>query len=712
MQRRNIGIFLGSVSFALWLIVCVTLFIVYAARSSYIYQFIFDGFGPAFLSISRVEPFSYFWGLAVSLLGSLLFSLSYISLGLFLFDLLGGWPAGASRTLPGYLALIGTAFLLGQMAISSIFILLGGLYQLTAGEVIVTILLMTLVGAKSCIRLFGNIKRNQLANPASETLDNFDKTLLSFSAIAVALGLLYSSARLSYDSVAVYFSNARLTALTNHIQFFPNDAFITSSFHAGIQYAAIIQVFGDQAARMYSWVGGIVLLIFMIALGETLGLSRRSRIALLAMLVTSTAFFDLLGDGKIDLWTSAPALAAAYWMVVDSQLPGRRGPPFLVGLLVGFAIISRPFNAPLLFVFMTLFYLLEAFVHKNEAEWHLGLLIKKMLEIGAGVLILASFHLIADWIILGDLLATFANASKMTSTSIWQWSFDPRDIWVFRLLYPFVVTFINSPQSLGNISPLFLALLPLFFLREVRLQVKISRELTCLLFAALATLILWIGLYFAVEEIRYVLFLWIVIFMPVASLTDISLHATGGIFPKLIKSILSILLIFVSVRAIFISLATYSPIDKNGNPQCYDIPFCDFLRPVNEIAPLGSRVLALNAYRYYLRSDLFVCSSRAGEYEVLRDVSKKSAEAFWLEVYRQGYQYVTYEKNYAVRHLFIDFVPAPSNVPAWMELEPIFGVPGDVVVAYRVVVTNPPVQSRKMCQKDSAGIWEVTTVGQ
>lgn len=118
---------------------------------------------------------------------------------------------------------------------------------------------------------------------------------------------MYTSARLSYDSVAFYFSDAKITALTGISQSYAHDLFVVSSFHAGVSYSALILTFGDQAARMFSWVNGLVIIIFALALGEQFGLSKSSKRILLALLMTTTAFIDLFGDGKIDLTTSAPA---------------------------------------------------------------------------------------------------------------------------------------------------------------------------------------------------------------------------------------------------------------------------------------------------------------------------------------------------------------------------------------------------------------------
>jgi hypothetical protein len=88
-------------------------------------------------------------------------------------------------------------------------------------------------------------------------------------------------------------------------------------------------------------------------------------------------------------------------------------------------------------------------------------------------------------------------------------------------------------------------------------------------------------------------------------------------------------------------------------------------------------------------------------------LTSQNAEAFWEEVYRQGYKYIAYENDYTIRHLQFAIIPSPDNTPRWIKLEPIFGVPGDLQVAYKINVSNPPVEIEATCQKNSLKGWEI-----
>ena len=697
--------FLANSFFLLWVIVCISLFLGTAGTISHIHQFHFEGVDQFLKGLFRINFYNYFLSFGTSLFGVLLFSLSCTAFGAVILDALGGWWRESVNSRLSLLASIGTAFLAGEVAVSSLFLLASSLYKLSLGVVMLAMAVMFIVGMRSFARLFTPAMLKKTNEYNGKGLSRFDRFLSWISIVILLLTLLYSSARLSYDAVGMYFSDAKLIALTGRVGFF-SDVFVVSSLHTGIQYAAIIQVFGDQAARMYSWIGGLIILFFSLAIGEKAGLSRKSLLFLQIMITTSTVFIDLMGDGKIDLHTSAPIFAAIYWMLVRKKSNSGNRIYFLIGLFAGFSIISRLFNAFLLFIFVGLFYFWQMYLQRENGKWDMSLLLEPAYGIGTGAFLLIGFHLVANQIIMGDVLAPLKTLSGVNS-EIWHYSYDPKDIWIYRLLYPFVVTYVNSPQSLGNISPIFIAFIPSLLLAEVRKKVKLPSDVLALSVIAIIILILWVVQFYTIVEIRYVLFLWIILFLPASIILETVLQAEDHVFATILDVFLAILLLFIMVRVFFISVSTFSPIDKNSIPQCYDSPLCDFIRPLNQVASLGDRVLALNAYRYYMRPDLLACSSKANEYNLLQKASLDGSNAFWEEVFRQGYQYVVYEKNFTEKHLLIDLTISPKETPDWMTLEAISGVSGRNLVVYHLVVENPPFKPQKSCSEVSPELWLV-----
>jgi hypothetical protein len=166
-----------------------------------------------------------------------------------------------------------------------------------------------------------------------------------------------------------------------------------------------------------------------------------------------------------------------------------------------------------------------------------------------------------------------------------------------------------------------------------------------------------------------------------------------------------LLLIFIGARTTLIALTTYSPIDKNGQAHCYDFSLCTFFEPVNQLAAPGDRVFTLHAFRYYLRPDLFTCSSRAEEYTPLMLLANQDPPAFWSEIYRQGYRYVTFEYNFAVFHSHLGTLPDPSLAPGWLKVETLTSDEQNLV--YRITAIHPPYFPEVVCVRSENGKWEI-----
>ena len=466
------------------------------------------------------------------------------------------------------------------------------------------------------------------------------------SLILLGAALLYSSSRLSYDAASQYFAQAKIIAQTGGFRLLSfKDAFAGSALYLTSLQSAIIQLFGDQAARIYSWMSGLAILSFCMLLGKSAGISRRAQALFLPLAMSTTAIVDLLCDGKIDLATTATALACVYWFSRSLHEPSRRS-LFVAGFLGGFAVVVRPYNAVLLGVFCLLVFLFHLrSVNQPAVFFHafknavLGLL--------PPVLFWGASYLIINGVFLGDMLAPLKELGLVGSND-WPMYTGGWHKGVFIIIYPLAVTLLGAFDTLGLISPIFVGFLPFFFVKEVRALLNFSRELIFFSVSAVVTLYLWLGFFGSINilEVRYVLFLWVLLFLPLAELLDHLLDSSFFIKAGT-HAILVTLLVFMTVRTIIVSLGTYSPISKNGVPQCRDLPMCTFFEPVNQQGAPGDRVLVLSAYRYYLRPDLFACSSGKDDYLALEQTALQNPIKFWQEVQRQGYRYVVYDSFFS-----------------------------------------------------------------
>lgn len=662
-------------------------------RISYLNLFTYTDYTVVFAKIWRVPISAYVVSLVWGMVGIFLFSLSCASAGAQILK----WGNLTAHHLITWL----TGFVLGEILLSGLLITLAGFELLSPMAALSLLFIGLLIGG----RITQNFLWPRASQADSSEPEKFSRSMVLLLVGIFGAGLLLTAARLSYDAVTEYFSNAKYIAVSRQASLlFPLRGFAISALHSSILFSALSQLFGDQSARMLSWVNGGVVLLAGWEIGKAAGLSARARWFFLTLMLTSTAFVDLLGDGKVELISTAPLVAALWWMM-DSLRKPTRGRFLLIGALLGFSIIARPYNIFLVPVFTIWFYLFQVWpVLRREGFAAALRFARPVLWMFPTLLFMGIFHLWQNNLWLGSPLAPLIYARDL-DTSDWQWQFDPAMLNVLRLLYPLVITFMNTPQSLGTISPLFIGFLPFLLLPPVRARLHLSTSFRPLLFSAFLTLLLWISLFFTVVEIRYVFFLWVLLFLFGAQVIEAAFETIETGYQVILRAASTLLLAFTLVRTLVISLATYSPVDSSGQAHCYDIPFCAFLDPLNESAPQGARVFVLHAYRYYLRPDLFACSSRAEEYAPLQVFSREKSGQFWAELYRQGFQYVTYEKNFANFHSRFGRIPAEESAPEWLRVVILSHTGSEIV--YELQPVNPPFSPLKTCIHMSDGIWRV-----
>jgi len=674
---------LADTSRMIWAVFIAALFALYSGTWSHLYDSSFQNWGKFASKFFQIDFGLYFLNLALAFAGAAGFALICVSLGSVFVQRRSSENFSSSN----WLGNLATAFLFGEIIFSFILMGLSLAGKLLPVNTLIILLAGGGLGAGALKRMLANWK-------SGEKLQN-EKWVIGFSLAILISAAFFTTSRISYDSTAFYFSNAKLTAMNQRLSFFANSLFTVGSFHTGILYAALIQMAGDQSARFFSWINGALIAALTLALSAEVGLSRKGKALTLALLFTSTAFVDPLGDGKIEIASSLFALAAVYWLVKSEKKYDLSNSLF-AGICAGFAALARPYNLVLLGGFFGIYFLSDSKFTRAR--------IKSYLVMALPILLALMAHLGILWLVYGNPL-TFARGAENINAENWQWSgFDPQNIWLARLFYPLTVTFFNIPQSMGSITPLVAIFLPLMFYKKA--IENLSQELKRIAVSALLVLAAWVAFSFTVFEIRYVFFLWIVLYIAFAETLQARLETLKPAAKKIYAGILFAMLAYILARNLFVAVDSYAPFDVNGNPQCNDSAFCNYLSPINQKAAIGDRTLSLSAFRYYLRPDLFACSSQAEEYEELKDAAAESDAAFWLAVQRQGYAYIAYEENYSMRHLGIDARPLLDNPPSWVKLEQLRETYNGYFSAYAVEFTNPPQGTQKICIQED-GIWSL-----
>ncbi len=302
----------------------------------------FSAWFVTFFGISlSIHPVNFILNLILAGFGVTLFSIAAFSLGL-----------GVLRWQEVSLVRGVTAFALGEVLFSLVFLAVISFTPLTPLIVCGLLISGFLLGLPILLHwksAFSNVH-------FSVKYEGSEKTTFILAFIILSLTVFLATTRLSYDAAVEYFSQAKIWAVTgDRILLFPNDPFQASSLHPTILFTPLIQLFGDQSARLLSWVNGLVLVLLGLVFGKKLKLSSNARLWFVVLLLSSTFFIDLFGDGKIELIVTLPLLVAAYWMLEGLERP-LTSSFLLVGLLTGFAIISRAYNIFLVPLYFALFF--------------------------------------------------------------------------------------------------------------------------------------------------------------------------------------------------------------------------------------------------------------------------------------------------------------------------------------------------------------------
>lgn len=688
-EGSKLKTFLLNSIYIFWASVLFILFIFFSGTICHLYGSTLKDLPQFGLKILQIDFVHYFKDLLIAFFGIAFFTFACVSLGSFLttwehLSRINDWTGNFV-----------SSFLVGEIAYSIVFYTFAYNKLFTPINTGLILLAGGVIGIHSLKTHFSPFPKT-----VSEKRSRLEILILMLAIAIIASTALFTSTRISYDSTGYYFSNAELTAINNRLSYFSNDPLVAGSFHSGILYAAIIQIFGDQAARFLSWINGVLMILICITLAKEIGLSNKGIIFTLAMLTTSTALMDPFGDGKIELAMTLPALTAIYWLV-RAEKSNKFKQFFLAGIFAGFSIISRPYNFLLIGGFFSLYFL----AWKDNTIFR----IKPLLFTAFGLFLMLGFHLAANWALHSNPLAPLTMASK-ANPNTWQWSgFNPENIFLARTFYPFLVAFFNTPQSMGNVSPLFLIFLPLLIAKETRNNISLSREAKKITVISVVILFIWIYSIFTIFEIRYVFFLWVIFFIGAADMFVVSLEHSQPMVRNFYSGSIVLLLGFILLRNLFIAVDAYAPIDNNNNPQCSTSIFCNYLYTINDNASQGERVFNVSAFRYYLRRDLFACSSSRTDYLEIQDAMNHSTEKFWLEVHRQGYTYIAYEKNYSLRHLDMDMPHYLENPPNWVKLEQLSNTFDGYFATYKIEYIDASNQIVKRCEPIN-GIWTVQDI--
>jgi hypothetical protein len=229
-----------------------------------------------------------------------------------------------------------------------------------------------------------------------------------------------------------------------------------------MHWAALFAVSNETAVALWDYLSSLVALLAVASLGASFNLDFRASSLLLLMLVTTPSFTLMMGAGKPDNAAVQFGLAAFLWLRA-APIQARRA-ALASGLCLGWAMASR----------YTSFVLgpawLLCLLGQEREKRRLDLLVPAAL----GAAMAWTPMLFKNWFLVGQPLAPLVGDSR--SSWLWHVASTAWNLsWTDVLFHPFVWTFGDRPFMLGNISPLFLGLLPPWFLYRQAAAVRQAR---------------------------------------------------------------------------------------------------------------------------------------------------------------------------------------------------------------------------------------------
>jgi hypothetical protein len=324
------------------------------------------------------------------------------------------------------------------------------------------------------------------------------------------------------------------------------------------------------------------------------------------------------------------------------------------GLCAGWAIASRYTNIILLPALIVFFAMIMAHFHGNmllpktvrepKRVW-VAYFLAGALAVGVAV----SPMLMKNWLLVGCPLAPHIGCQDTYWAGTYGYSRQNLAV-VDLLFYPFVWTFASRADMLGNISPLFIGLLP-FFLLTYRFD-SLVRSTYLPGLAGLASLATWLLLEPLILFTRWLLIPLSLFTIPLSAAL-VTLEEELHYAPTsrwLVRSAIFIIFCFLLFQSRSVIYATryIASIDKRSD-KYVSKPYYDIGLWLNTYVQPGQRVALeeYDGYYYFINEDILLNSESMEELQWLWDHRDNTNFIDVCNFYaKRGFTYVVLRKEY------------------------------------------------------------------
>jgi hypothetical protein len=555
------------------------------------------------------------------------------------------------------------------------------------GSIILFVLVFTFKKTKLFLKSFAAETFFDLKKSIPDT--KFWKYIFWSTILFILLCGMSFIAPIEGDGAAFYMAISKMLASSGFLEKFPGyEGFSAVGLLSELQLASLLLFVNDYAAKGFSWIIFLPTILVFIEFARKLKLSTEGTLITLLSVFTSTGIHLILYGGKVDLFSSALGLSGLYFLFFSRHY-------FMTGFLLGLACIAKlslliPFF-PIVVIGILNHWWFEQRDKKSFKE-----LLRLFFVVGIAFLLVFIPHLIKNQVFFSNPFAPFYGTNLKWET---EW-FAPETTRRIVLTYPLVWFYGDYWAQAGRMSLLMFIFAPFAVLNYRTSAVK--SEVRLLALAFFAGLGLWVILRPSFIAPRYIM----PVLLLLAPLAGYGFERLKEIFSTgfLMKSVQVILVLWVIHSLINVDRSGLTPRRLKplllGKEPCQmDRQHCQAAEVINQVAPVGARVLQLNYFTYWLRADLLQTLMHAEEVN-LKDLN---SEQTWAALYRRDFKYILHD---TATHQYLESLYHLKDLPPWVQLKNLYTL--DNVSVYEIQYENPPVSEKDVkVVSNGAGHWQV-----
>jgi hypothetical protein len=469
-----------------------------------------------------------------------------------------------------------------------------------------------------------------------------------------------------------------------------------------MHFAALIQLSGIQAAKLFVWPISLAAAIMLMGVAAESGVGRIGQWFAVIILLGSSAVTKHLIDGKVDLFAAALGIAAFYWALKASEHPPRKSALAVTALCTGFAVVAK--LSYVVAVVPSIFLLVMGRHYTAEVRAKRRALFSTCgvgAQLALWVAVAAIPHIFKNGVLFGAPLTPLIGPPELTNITNQEW-FSPEMTRRIVLTYPYALVFGSYHMQEGSLS----FLLPAFLLLALRLpraKPLLHSSLAQLTMAALVGTVLWVVLRPSVFAPRYIL-ATLLMFVPLAA------RGAEYAYQSEEKSRLA-WIACVALLVVALATATRRPLKiwplnliryaSGGFSQCeLASRYCPPLTRLNQLAAPGARIYFVGYYSFWLRPDLLQCRQTREDERVLAGASTIGGK--WASLFDRGFQYVVIDK---ATHRSAPGSFDKAHAPDWMEIENAWDDP--LFLIYKMRTKDEQHRAKVGCRQISNPAWDV-----